>query len=179
MTSDLSSFVIARARPAEPAVRIDDTTLRDGEQTAGVVFSNHEKIRIAKLLDEVGVHQIEVGIPAMGGDEKATIGEIVALGLDASILAWNRAVIDDVQHSLDCGVNAVAISMSASDIHIEHKLKKSRNWVLESIKTAVDFAKKHDVYVSVNAEDASRADLEFLLLCPGAARECRAAPLRF
>src|SRR5450756_1866835 len=55
MTSDLSSFVIARARPAEPAVRIDDTTLRDGEQTAGVVFSNHEKIRIAKLLDEGGV----------------------------------------------------------------------------------------------------------------------------
>ena len=91
MTSDLSSFVIApRTRPAEPAVRIDDTTLRDGEQTAGVVFSNHEKIRIAKLLDEVGVHQIEVGIPAMGGDEKTTIQEIVYLGLDTSILAWNR-----------------------------------------------------------------------------------------
>ena len=80
MTSDLSSFVIGRPRPAEPAVRIDDTTLRDGEQTAGVVFSNHEKIRIAKLLDEVGVHQIEVGIPAMGGDEKATIKQIVEPG---------------------------------------------------------------------------------------------------
>ena len=100
MTSDLSSFVIdPRTRPAEPAVRIDDTTLRDGEQTAGVVFSNHEKIRIAKLLDEVGVHQIEVGIPAMGGDEKATIKQIVELGLDTSILAWNRAVVDDIQHS--------------------------------------------------------------------------------
>ena len=97
MTNDLSSFVIARARPAEPAVRIDDTTLRDGEQTAGVVFSNHEKIRIAKLLDEVGVHQIEVGIPAMGGDEKATIKQIVDLGLDTSILAWNRAVVADIQ----------------------------------------------------------------------------------
>src|SRR5450756_2477093 len=163
MTSDLSNFVIARARRAEPAVRIDDTTLRDGEQTAGVVFSNHEKIRIAKLLDEVGVHQIEVGIPAMGGDEKATIGEIVGLGLDASILAWNRAVIEDVKHSLDCGVDAVAISMSASDIHIEHKLAKSRQWVLDQIRECVAFAKDHNLYVSVNAEDASRADLEFLL----------------
>src|SRR5450756_1169818 len=179
MTSDLSNFVIARARPAEPAVRIDDTTLRDGEQTAGVVFSNHEKIRIAKLLDEVGVHQIEVGIPAMGGDEKATIGEIVGLGLDASILAWNRAVIEDVKHSLDCGVDAVAISMSASDIHIEHKLAKSRQWVLDQIRECVAFAKDHDLYVSVNAEDASRADLEFLLRFGQAAKEEGADRLRF
>ena len=162
MRSDLSSFVIDGVR-AEPEIRIDDTTLRDGEQTAGVVFSNHEKIRIAKLLDEVGVHQIEVGIPAMGGDEKAAIKQIAGLGLSASILAWNRAVIGDIQDSLDCGVEAVAISMSASDIHIEHKLAKSRQWVLDQISTCVEFAKSKGLYVSVNAEDASRADLEFLL----------------
>ena len=180
MTSDLSSFVIApRTRPAEPAVRIDDTTLRDGEQTAGVVFSNHEKIRIAKLLDEVGVHQIEVGIPAMGGDEKKTITEIVELGLDTSILAWNRAVVDDVRHSIDCGVDAVAISMSASDIHIEHKLAKSRQWVLDQIRECVAFAKDKNLYVSVNAEDASRADLEFLLRFGQAAKEEGADRLRF
>jgi homocitrate synthase NifV len=179
MSSDLSSFVIARAKPAEPAVRIDDTTLRDGEQTAGVVFSNHEKIRIAKLLDEVGVHQIEVGIPAMGGDEKATIKEIVDLGLDTSILAWNRAVIDDIKNSLDCGVDAVAISMSASDIHIEHKLQKSRQWVLDQIRECVAFAKARDLYVSVNAEDASRSDLEFLLRFGLAAKEEGADRVRF
>lgn len=163
----------------ERMVRIDDTTLRDGEQTAGVVFANQEKVRIARLLDEVGVHQIEVGIPAMGGDEKETIRHIAGLGLNSSILAWNRAVIDDLKHSLDCGVNAVAISMSASDIHIEHKLKKSRTWVLESIKKAVDFAKSHDLYVSVNAEDASRSDLEFLVRFAQAARECGADRMRF
>jgi homocitrate synthase NifV len=167
---DLSSFVIEEHTP-EPAVLIDDTTLRDGEQTAGVVFSNHEKMRIAKLLDEVGVHQIEVGIPAMGGDEQATIRQIVGLNLNASILAWNRAVIGDLQASLECGVNAVAISMSASDIHIEHKLQKSRQWVLDQITQSVEFAKKHDLYVSVNAEDASRADLEFLLRFCQAAKE--------
>jgi len=181
MSNDLKSFVIQAepVRPDEPPVRIDDTTLRDGEQTAGVVFSNHEKIRIAKLLDEVGVHQIEVGIPAMGGDEKETIRQIVDLGLDASILAWNRAVIDDIRHSLDCGVDAVAISMSASDIHIEHKLRKSRQWVLDQIRACVEFAKRHGLYVSVNAEDASRADLEFLLRFGLAAKEEGADRLRF
>ncbi len=179
ITSDLSSFVIGRAKPAEPPVLIDDTTLRDGEQTAGVVFSNHEKIRIAKLLDEVGVHQIEVGIPAMGGDEKVTIKQIVDLGLDASILAWNRAVIGDLEHSIDCGVDAVAISMSASDIHIEHKLKKSRQWVLDQISQAVAFAKERDLYVSVNAEDASRSDLDFLMRFAQAAKDEGADRLRF
>lgn len=179
MTPDLKSFIIEPVAPAAPAVYIDDTTLRDGEQTAGVVFSNHEKIRIAKLLDEVGVHQIEVGIPAMGGDEKQTIAQIVELGLGASILAWNRAVIDDIRHSLDCGVDAVAISMSASDIHIEHKLQKSRQWVLDQVRECVAFAKDKGLYVSVNAEDASRADLEFLLRFGQAAKEEGADRLRF
>ncbi len=176
----LDSFVLEGVQLAPGMkIKIDDTTLRDGEQTAGVVFANQEKVRIARLLDEVGVHQIEVGIPAMGGDEKKTIKHIAGLGLGASILAWNRAVIEDLRQSLDCGVNAVAISMSASDIHIEHKLKKSRAWVLDSIKRAVDFAKEHDLYVSVNAEDASRADLEFLVRFARAAREQGADRIRF
>lgn len=160
-------------------IKIDDTTLRDGEQTAGVVFANNEKKRIARLLDEIGVHQIEVGIPAMGGDEKNTISDIVKMGLRASILAWNRAVTLDIQHSLDCGVDAVAISISASDIHIEHKLRKDRQWVLESIKRSVDFAKEHNLYVSVNAEDASRADLAFLEEFALVAKEHGADRLRF
>ena len=144
-------------------IKIDDTTLRDGEQTAGVVFANDEKIHIAKMLDKVGVHQIEAGIPTMGGDEKDAIKAITALNLNASILGWNRAVVSDIDDSVECGVDAVAISISSSDIHIEHKLRKSREWVLESVKTSVDYAKKYNLYVSVNAEDASRSDMEFLL----------------
>ena len=84
-------------------VYIVDTTLRDGEQTAGVVFANQEKIRIAKYLDEMGVDQIEAGIPVMGGSEKECIKHIASLGINASIMAWNRAVIGDIKHSLDCG----------------------------------------------------------------------------
>lgn len=166
---------------ASPSIRvqIDDTTLRDGEQTAGVVFANDEKIRIAKLLDEVGVYQIEAGIPTMGGAEKEAVRGIASLNLNCSILAWNRAVISDIEASIDCGVDAVAVSMSASDIHIEHKLRTNREWVLESIKEAVSFAKGHNLYVSVNAEDASRADMEFLLVFARVARDAGADRLRF
>ncbi|MGQ9684668.1 MAG: homocitrate synthase [Anaerolineae bacterium] len=160
-------------------VWIDDTTLRDGEQTAGVVFANSEKVRIAQLLAEIGVHQIEAGIPAMGGDELEAIKEIVSLDLPTSILAWNRAVVSDIEASLKTGVKAVAISISASDIHIEHKLRRDRAWVLESIKRSVDFAKSHNLYVSLNAEDASRADMEFLLEFARTGKEHGADRLRF
>ena len=156
-----------------------DTTLRDGEQTAGVVFSNREKLRIAKMLDNLGIHQIEAGVPVMGGDEKEVIKDIVSYDLGASIMAWNRANIEDIKHSLDCGVDAVAISISTSDIHITHKLKASREWVLESMTKAVEFAVKHNLYISVNAEDASRSDMDFLVEFARQAREAGADRLRF
>ncbi|HAA64584.1 MAG TPA: homoaconitate hydratase, partial [Thermoanaerobacter sp.] len=160
-------------------VYIVDTTLRDGEQTAGVVFANNEKIRIAQMLDEIGIDQLEVGIPTMGGDEKETVTKIAKLGLNASIMAWNRAVVKDVQESLECGVDAVAISVSTSDIHIEHKLKKTRQWVLDNMTEAVKFAKKEGVYVSVNAEDASRTDMNFLIEFAKCAKQAGADRLRF
>ncbi len=176
----LTEFSMKAGHKIEPKkIKIDDTTLRDGEQTAGVVFANDEKIHIAKMLDKVGVHQIEAGIPTMGGDEKAAIKAIAALNLNCSILGWNRAVVSDIDDSVECGVDAVAISISASDIHIEHKLRKSREWVLDSVKTAVDHAKKYNLYVSVNAEDASRADMEFLLQFARTARDLGADRLRY
>lgn len=139
-----------------------DTTLRDGEQTAGVVFANQEKLNIARMLDEVGVEQIEAGIPVMGGDEKDIIRKIVKSNLRASIMGWNRAVISDIQQSIDCGVDAVAISISTSDIHIKDKLKSTREQVLSQMISAVEYAKKEGLYISVNAEDASRTDEDFL-----------------
>ncbi len=160
-------------------IKIVDTTLRDGEQTAGVVFSKTEKVQIAKMLDELGVHQIEAGIPVMGGDEEEAIKTIVKSGLKASIMGWNRAVISDIEASLRCGVDAVAISISTSDIHIKYKLRKTREWVLENMVKACEFAKKHGVYVSVNAEDASRTDLEFLLEFARLAKQAGADRLRF
>ncbi|MBP1759705.1 MAG: homocitrate synthase NifV [Firmicutes bacterium] len=158
---------------------IVDTTLRDGEQTAGVVFSNQEKIRIAQLLDELGVHQIEAGVAVMGGDEKRAISDIVKLGLKASIMGWNRAVISDIEQSLACGVDAVAISISTSDIHIEHKLMTTRDDVLERMVKATSFAKREGMYISVNAEDASRSDMDFLVEFAREAKRAGADRLRY
>ncbi len=176
----LTEFSKKAGEKLEPKnIKIDDTTLRDGEQTAGVVFANDEKIYIAKMLDRIGVHQIEAGIPTMGGDEKDAIKAITALNLNCSILGWNRAVVSDIDDSIECGVDAVAISISSSDIHIEHKLRKSREWVLESVRTSVDHAKKYNLYVSVNAEDASRSDMEFLLQFARTAKDTGADRMRY
>jgi homocitrate synthase NifV len=144
-------------------VKIVDTTLRDGEQTAGVVFNVAEKLQIARLLSAAGVFQLEVGVPAMGGSEKEAIKAIVKAGLKSSIMGWNRAVTGDIEASIECGLDAVAISISVSDIHITEKLQKTRAWVIDTVTRAINYAKSHGLYVSANAEDASRADPAFLI----------------
>jgi len=143
-------------------VFIGDTTLRDGEQTAGVVFSGKEKIAIARTLDAMGVHELECGIPAMGQEERASIRALVDLGLSARLITWNRALIPDIEASMSCGITSVDISLSMSDIMIENKINKSRDWVKEQLKRALGFAKSRGLYVCVGGEDASRADLAFL-----------------
>ena len=142
---------------------IDDTTLRDGEQTAGVVFSKREKIAIARMLDSIGVGEIECGIPAMGVEEQESIRTLVDLGLNARLITWNRALVPEIKASIACGVQAVDISLSVSDQMIMHKLRKDREAVKEQLKVALGFAKGHNLYVSVGGEDASRADMTFLV----------------
>lgn len=164
---------------SENGLIIVDTTLRDGEQTAGVVFSNQEKIRIARMLDEVGVQQIEAGIPVMGGNELEAIKTICSLGLKASIMGWNRPVIRDIEASVACGCDAVAISISTSDIHIKHKLDTTRGAVLDMMVKATEYAKGYFDYISVNAEDASRADMNYLVEFATEARKAGASRIRY
>lgn len=144
-------------------VIIVDTTLRDGEQAAGIAFSAAEKITIAKMLDQTGIPQIEAGIPAMGREEQEVIRTIVNLGLRSRLLTWNRLNLGDIKASIDCGIKFIHISAPVSDIHIHYKLRKSRAWVLENVKKAVCYARSAGCSVSVGAEDASRADFGFLM----------------
>ncbi|MBB5021617.1 homocitrate synthase [Desulfurispira natronophila] len=147
----------------ESRIRIDDTTLRDGAQTPGVSFTPQEKLAIARHLDAVGVEEIEAGIPVMGGEERATFQQIVELELQARVIAWNRATVDDVRASVEAGARAVEISLPLSDIQIQGKLGRSRAWVLDQLKRTLEYCVAQDLYISAGGEDASRANPEFII----------------
>jgi homocitrate synthase NifV len=158
---------------------IVDTTLRDGEQTAGVSFLEKDKILIAKKLDEAGVDIIEAGIPAMGLDEINRIRKIIELDLKAIILTWNRMNIDDINKSILTGTKNVHISVPASDIQINKKLNKNRKWVIEKLKEAITYSKEKNLVVSIGAEDASRAEFDYLLELFAIAKEFGATRIRY
>ncbi|MFQ6135731.1 MAG: homocitrate synthase family protein [Candidatus Hydrothermarchaeales archaeon] len=142
--------------------KLNDTTLRDGEQTPGVVFSIEEKVEIARLLDEIGVQQIESGTPVMSDSEQKAVTSIAKEGLDASIMGWSRAAKPDVDAVISTGADAIAISIATSDIHLQYKLKMTREEVVEKAVSMVEYAKEHGLYISLNAEDATRTEFSFL-----------------
>lgn len=140
-----------------------DTTLRDGEQTAGIVFSSEEKLEMIRVLNRIGIGWIEAGIPAMGREEQEVLKEMLRVNQSAKMIAWNRAEIGDIAKSIACGFEYVHMSLPISDFHIHCKLRKSREWVLDRLREALQYARSEGVQLIVGAEDASRADREFFL----------------
>lgn len=162
-----------------PTAYIIDTTLRDGEQAPGVAFSLREKMTIAGMLDQLGVFQIEAGIPAMGEIEQQAVREIIAMGLKSRVNTWNRLLLADIRASLACGARDIHVSAPVSDVQIKYKLGKSRQWVLDCLKRALRYAGDYGCRVTVGAEDASRADTSFLEEFALVAREMGASRLRY
>ncbi|MEL7566637.1 MAG: homocitrate synthase [Dehalobacterium sp.] len=156
-----------------------DSTLRDGEQMAGIAFSADEKAAIAILLDKAGVHVIEAGTPVMGGEEKDAVKRIAHLGLKAAVCTWNRMILKDIKASLECGVKFLHLSAPVSEIQIRHKLGKTRKDILKSLYWAVSYARDYGCTVSVGAEDASRSDPGFLTEFAQRAMEYGAVRLRY
>lgn len=142
---------------------IVDTTLRDGEQTPGYAFNKAQKVKLAQLMDNGGISQIEAGIPAMGNYEKETICEIMSQRKSALISTWNRMNRDDINNSFDCHPDIIHISAPISYIHIYSKLKKNKTWLKKTLQECVFMAKNKGYEVTVGFEDASRADITFII----------------
>lgn len=144
-------------------INIMDTTLRNGEKTAGVVFSKHEKIRIVRMLDEIGIPEIEIGTPALGDMEKDIIKNVLKSKTSAKLYAYCEADVEAIEAAAATGIRNIIINISTSDIHIKEIYKQNRTWVVNKLREAIRTANKNDLKYIVSAEDATRTELEFLL----------------
>ena len=140
---------------------IIDTTLRDGEQAPGVVFSADEKIEIASLLANAGVNELEIGYPAISDDERNTIRHIVAMNLPVRLTSWARAKWQDIEDALMCGTEGVHISFPLSALYLQ-LMERDYPWVQQQLQELIPKAKKYFDFVSVGAQDATRAKPDML-----------------
>ena len=143
-------------------VRIFDTTLRDGEQSPGVSLSPDQKLTIAKKLDALGVDALEAGFPMVSTGEQQAIKMITGAGLNAEICGLARANKKDIDAAVDVGLNYIHTFIATSHIHMEYKLKLTRDEVLSKAIEAVEYGKSRGLQVEFSAEDATRSDREFL-----------------
>ncbi len=143
---------------------VHDSTLREGEQTPGVIFSVEDKLKIAKKLDEVGIQQIEAGFPAASEKQRKCIEALVDMNLDAQLSAFARAKKEDIDIVADTGADGIVLSLSISPYHRKYKFQgMSQETYLEKLADHISYAEGYGLFVIYSAEDTTREnDLNFL-----------------
>jgi len=142
------------------SVGLYDTTLRDGEQTVGVVLNPDEKLEIARLLDDLGVDRIEAGFPRVSDDDWQAVAKIAAAGLRAEVWGFSRAVPADLEALVELGVQYSVIESPISDLKLD-AIGVSREKMLERIASAMRFADEHGIHAAFFGVDSTRAEPEF------------------
>lgn len=138
-------------------VQIHDVTLRDGEQTPGIVFNKEDKVNISRALSDMGVHRIEVGMPVISKEEKDAIKTITSEGLDAKIFTLSRLIKNDIDQSVDSGVDGVVL-----ETPLGTPKRKQLGWSVEKAMDLtlemIDYAKSHGLFVSSFGVDTTRTE---------------------
>jgi isopropylmalate/homocitrate/citramalate synthase len=134
-----------------------DTTLRDGEQTVGVVLSPEDKLELARGLDELGIERIEAGFPRVSEDDRRAVELISRAALNAEVWGFSRAVPADVEALVELGVQASVIESPISDLKLQ-ALGVTREKMLERITDAISNAVEHGIHVAFFGVDSTRAE---------------------
>ena len=144
-------------------INIVDTTLRDGEQRAGLAFEMQEKLYLASLIDACGVSEIEAGISSRELEGDAYYSELRNYVKHAKLSLWSRMVLEDVKEAISCQPDMIHVGVPVSYVHIYSKLKKNKTWVQKRICECMDLVQKNGIEIVLGFEDASRADMGFLI----------------
>jgi homocitrate synthase NifV len=145
----------------KPKRWIVDTTLRDGEQCPGIAFGPKDKVKLALQLDEIGIHEIEIGVFAKE-QEGYIIDKIMQHKKHAEISVWSRIIQDDIQYAMSLHPDRIHIGVPVSFIQIYGKLKKNKDWIKNQTEKCIDMLHKAGISITVGFEDSSRADIGFL-----------------
>jgi homocitrate synthase NifV len=165
-------------KPDTYQIRIADTTLRDGEQAPGVVFSFDDKLQIARMLEQLGVDEVEIGTPAIGIHERDEITRLIAMNFNFETSCWCRAVEPDIEECIATGADIVNISLPVSDILLE-SMNKDRRWLMSRLDRIAAAGYYTRSRISFGLQDASRADMDFLIMLCELIHECEAFRVRF
>ncbi len=144
------------------SVIVSDCTLRDGEQQPGVVFSPDQKLALARALDELGIQELEAGMPAVSQEERENIRAIANAGLKAKVVALCRTIKSDIDLAMECGVWGISCSVPIGYLQLRHKLKWPEEKVMETVADLTRYAHDKGFYVVLSPFDTTRADLGFL-----------------